>query len=32
MISVVELDINVRQEKLAELFTDPLRNPEWMDD
>lgn len=32
MRSVVELDINVRQEKLAELFTDPRRNPEWMDD
>ncbi len=32
MKSVVELDINVGQEKLAELFTDPLRNPAWMDD
>ncbi len=32
MRSIVDLDINVRQEMLAELFTDPLRNPEWMDD
>ncbi|MGA7823436.1 MAG: SRPBCC family protein [Steroidobacteraceae bacterium] len=32
MRSVIELDVNVRQEKLAELFTDPRRNPEWMDD
>jgi hypothetical protein len=32
MKSVVELAINVRQAKVAELFTDPQRNPEWMDD
>ena len=32
MKSVVELDVNVPQAKLAELFTDPQRNPEWMDD
>jgi hypothetical protein len=32
MKSVIKLDINVSQEKLAELFADPLRNPEWMDD
>jgi len=32
MKSVVELDINVGQAKVAELFTDPQRNPEWMDD
>jgi hypothetical protein len=32
MKSVVELDVKVRQAKLAELFTDPQHNPEWMDD
>ena len=32
MKSVIELDIDVPQAKLAELFTDPRRNPEWMDD
>jgi len=32
MRSVVELDVNVRQTKLAELFTNPSLNPEWMDD
>jgi hypothetical protein len=32
MKSVVELDVNVPQAKLAELFADPRRNPEWMDD
>ena len=32
MKSVVELDINLRQAKLAELFADPSNNPKWMDD
>jgi hypothetical protein len=32
MKSVIELDINLRQAKVAELFTDPSINPKWMDD
>jgi hypothetical protein len=32
MKSVVEIDINLRQAKLAELFADPSNNPKWMDD
>jgi hypothetical protein len=32
MKSVVELDINLPQARLAALFTDPRENPEWMDD
>jgi hypothetical protein len=32
MKSVVELDINLRQAKVAELLTDPSNNPKWMDD
>jgi len=32
MESVVELEINVAQPKLAELFADPRNNPLWMDD
>ena len=30
--SVVELDINVPQERLAALFADPRHSTEWMDD
>jgi hypothetical protein len=30
--SVVELDINVPQERLAALFADPRNSTEWMDD
>ena len=29
---MVELEIDVPQEKLAELFTDPPNNTKWMDD
>jgi hypothetical protein len=32
MKSRVELDINGPQAEVAELFADPRRNPEWMDD
>jgi polyketide cyclase/dehydrase/lipid transport protein len=32
MKSLVELDIDLPQEKLAELFADPRNNPKWMDD
>ena len=32
MKSVVELDIDAPQATVAQLFTDPHRNPEWMDD
>ena len=32
MKSVVELDIDAPQSRVAELFTDPRRNTEWMDD
>jgi len=32
MESVVELEINVGVERLAELFADPRNNPLWMDD
>jgi hypothetical protein len=32
MRSVVELDINVPQERLAKLFADPENNTKWMDD
>lgn len=32
MKSVVELDIDVPQDRLAELFADPSANPRWMDD
>src|SRR4030095_225047 len=32
MKSVVELEINVPQAKLAELFADPENNIKWMDD
>jgi hypothetical protein len=32
MESVVELEINVGQAKVAELFADPRNNPLWMDD
>jgi hypothetical protein len=32
MKSVVELDIDVRQAKLAKLFADPNNNPQWMDE
>ena len=31
MKSVVELDSNLQQRRLAELFTDPSNNPKWMD-
>jgi len=30
--SVVELEINVPQDKLAELYADPDNNKKWMDD
>jgi hypothetical protein len=30
--SVVEIDINIPQQKLAELFCDPARSTEWMHD
>lgn len=32
MKSVVELDINRSQERVATLFADPENNPKWMDD
>ena len=32
MKSVVELDINRSQERVATLFADPANNPKWMDD
>ncbi len=32
MKSVIELEINVPQAKLAELFADPENNTKWMDD
>ena len=32
MESVVELEINVGQARVAELFADPRNNPLWMDD
>jgi hypothetical protein len=32
MKSVVELDIDVRRNELADLFADPRNNPKWMDD
>jgi hypothetical protein len=32
MKSIVELDINLPQEKLAALFTDPTKSTAWMDD
>ena len=32
MKSIVELDINARQARMAELFANPLNNPRWMDD
>jgi hypothetical protein len=32
MKSVVELDINLPQRRVAELFADPSNNPKWMDD
>ena len=32
MKSVVALDINLPQRRLAELFTDPSNAPKWMDD
>jgi len=32
MKSVIELEINARRDDVAELFADPRRNPEWMDD
>lgn len=32
MKSVIELDINAPQAKVAELFSDPNNNPKWMDD
>jgi len=30
--SMVELDINRSQERVATLFADPANNPKWMDD
>jgi hypothetical protein len=32
MKSVIELDINLPQARMAELFTDPANNTKWMDD
>ena len=32
MESVIELEINVPQARLAALFTDPQQNTRWMDD
>ena len=32
MKSVIELDINVPQARLAALFADPANTPQWMDD
>jgi hypothetical protein len=32
MKSVIELEIDVRQERLAALFADPQQNTRWMDD
>jgi hypothetical protein len=32
MKSVVELDIELQQAKVAELFADPMNNPKWMED
>jgi hypothetical protein len=32
MKSVVEVEINVPQQELAELFADPRNNPKWMHD
>src|SRR5574342_345269 len=32
MRSVIELEIDVPQARLAELFTDPQQNTKWMDD
>jgi hypothetical protein len=32
MNSRVELEINARQARVAELFADPRNNPAWMDD
>jgi hypothetical protein len=32
MKSIVELEINVHQARLAELFADPENNTKWMDD
>jgi hypothetical protein len=32
MKSVVELDINLPQRRVAELLVDPRNNPKWMDD
>jgi hypothetical protein len=32
MKSVIELEIDAPRGRVAELFADPRRNPEWMDD
>ena len=32
MKSVVEVDINAPQQKVAELHADPRNNPKWMHD
>jgi len=32
MTSIIELELNISQEKLAALFTDPKFSLEWMDD
>lgn len=32
MKSVIELEINAQRDDVAELFADPRKNPEWMDD
>jgi uncharacterized protein YndB with AHSA1/START domain len=32
MKSIIELEIDVPQERLAALFTDPQQNTRWMDD
>jgi hypothetical protein len=32
MESVIELEINVPQARLAALFADPQQNTKWMDD